>query len=413
MICSEKNISGRVCRPRSFRVVFLIGFLLYGLTVTAQETGRDVSVGTSEGLRQKTSSLLEGKQDTVIFRFAPKRRMFWADYKGNADAINSLTRSIRQHKLSIESGDVKVRVLGFCSSYVSFKENLAAAKNRSNQVKSYFIVHEGLKEDHFRTTNSTQRWRGMTDVIAVTYMFSNAKADTAPDILPERDVVPSDSLSGSEKSENRPKSEVPEPVTEPEVVLQPEPEPAQPVVSEPQTTRPKTAKPVQPDAPRYRWAVKTNVAYLAATVANLGVEYSFGEHYSVDLPILYSPYTVSRSYRLRFLAVQPEFRYWLGSPMKGHFFGAHLNIGAFNISVDKENRYQSPDGFYGVGLSYGYALPFARHWGAEFTVGAGYVHTKYDTYYNIPNGARYEKGTPYNYWGLTKVGINLVYWFGK
>lgn len=397
MICSEKSISGRGCRPRSLRVFFLLGFLLYGLTVTAQETGRDVSVGTREGLRQKTSSLSDGKQDTVIFRFAPKRRMFWADYKGNAAAIDSLTRSIRQHKLSIESGGVKVRVLGFCSSYGSFKENLAAAKNRSNQVKSYFIVHEGLKEDHFRTTNSTQRWRGMTDVIAVAYVSENAQADTMPDILSERGIVPSDSLSGNEKSENQP---------EPEVVLQPEP--AQPVVTEPQAV-----KPVRPDAPRYRWAVKTNVAYLAATVANLGVEYSFGKHYSVDLPIIYSPYTVARSYRLRFLAVQPEFRYWLGSPMEGHFFGAHLNIGAFNISVDKKNRYQSPDGFYGVGLSYGYALPFGRHWGAEFTIGAGYVHTKYDTYYSIPNGARYEKGTPYNYWGLTKVGINLVYLFGK
>ena len=99
--------------------------------------------------------------------------------------------------------------------------------------------------------------------------------------------------------------------------------------------------------------------------------------------------------------------------MKGHFLGAHLNIGAFNIAVNDKNRYQSPDGFYGAGLSYGYVLPFARHWAAEFTIGAGYVHTKYDTYYNIPNGTRFEKGIAYNYWGLTKVGIGLVYRFGK
>ena len=35
-------------------------------------------------------------------------------------------------------------------------------------------------------------------------------------------------------------------------------------------------------------------------------------------------------------------------------------------------------------------------------------HTKYDTYYNIPNGARFEKGRAYNYWGLTKVGIRYI-----
>ena len=45
--------------------------------------------------------------DTAVFRFAPEKRMFWADYKGNAIAIDSLARSIRQHKLSIESGDMK------------------------------------------------------------------------------------------------------------------------------------------------------------------------------------------------------------------------------------------------------------------------------------------------------------------
>ena len=401
MTCFDESISVRGRCSRSLRAVFLLGFLLYGLTVTAQETDRDVSVGTSESLRQKTNSLSEGKQDTVIFRFAPKRRMFWADYKGNAAAIKSLTRSIRQHKFSIESGDMKVRVLGFCSSYDSFKENLAAAKNRSNQVKSYFIVHEGLKEDHFRTTNSTQRWRGMTDVIAVACMSPNAKADTTPDILPQRDVVPSDSLSGNKKSESRPESETPESSAEPDT---------------PDTETPAEALEgmlSDPVRPSYRWAVKTNVAYLAATVANIGIEYGFGKHCSVDLPIIYSPYTVARDYRLCFLAVQPEFRYWLKKPMEGHFFGVHLHIGAFNIAVDDRNRYQSPDGFYGAGLSYGYVLPFARHWAAEFTVGAGYVHTKYDTYYNIPNGARFEKGRSYNYWGLTKVGINLVYRFGK
>ena len=85
----------------------------------------------------------------------------------------------------------------------------------------------------------------------------------------------------------------------------------------------------------YRWAVKTNVAYLAATVANLGVEYSFGDRYSVDLPVIYSPYTVARDYRLCFLAVQPEFRYWLKKPMEGHFFGVHLPVSYTQLDVYK------------------------------------------------------------------------------
>lgn len=89
------------------------------------------------------------QNDTVLFRFVPGKRMFWADYRGNRQSIERLQTFIREHKDAIFSGSEKVRILGFCSSYGSVKENLAVAKNRSNQVKSYYIVHEGLKEEHF------------------------------------------------------------------------------------------------------------------------------------------------------------------------------------------------------------------------------------------------------------------------
>lgn len=353
--------------------------------------------------------------------------MFWADYKGNKEAIEGMSQLIQTNRSGIESGDIKVRVLGFCSSYGSVKENLAVAKNRSNQVKSYFIVHEGLKEEHFRTTNSTRRWRGLKDVIAVAYLFDvdhsgrlvtpDRQSDTA---LPVEPVVEEESSAPAKESDSTTESMTPSivPATEATPNIEEGASASDPLATS-ETPLDKQVEPVEPipsvqdEEPSYRWAVKTNVAYLAATVANLGIEYSFGEHYSIDLPVIYSPYTVSRDFRLRFLAVQPEFRYWLRKPLQGHFFGVHLNMGAFNVAVNSNTRYQSPDGFYGVGISYGYVLPIARHWAAEFTLGAGYVYTKYDSYYNIPNGALLERGIRYNYWGLTKVGISLSYRFGK
>jgi len=166
--------------------------------------------------------------------------------------------------------------------------------------------------------------------------------------------------------------------------------------------------------PYDRFAIKSNVAYLAAGVANLGAEVAVSDHWSIDLPVVYTPYTWARGYRLRFLYAQPEARYWLDRPLKGHFFGVHANIGVANVSLDNKNRYQTPDGFYGAGISYGFALPIARRWTLEFTVGAGYFYTEYDTYYNIgiPQGMRYEKDRPFNYWGIDKLGINVVYRFG-
>lgn len=163
-----------------------------------------------------------------------------------------------------------------------------------------------------------------------------------------------------------------------------------------------------------KFALKTNAAYLAAGVTNIGVEIAVSRHWSIDLPLVYSPYTLARTYRMRFLYLQPEGRYWLNHPLKGHFFGVHAHAGVANVSFDYDNRYQTPNGFYGAGISYGYSLPIAKRWSLEFTIGAGYFFTKYDTYYNIGTsiGQRYKKGTPLNYWGIDKLGINFVYRFG-
>lgn len=162
-----------------------------------------------------------------------------------------------------------------------------------------------------------------------------------------------------------------------------------------------------------RFAIKTNAAYLAAGVTNIGGEMAVSDRWSIDLPIVYSPYTLARTYRMRFLYIQPEARFWLDRPLLGHFFGVHAHVGIANVSFDR-GRYQTPDGFFGGGISYGYSLPVAKRWSIEFTIGFGYFHTKYDSYYNvsIPEGQRFEKGTPLNYWGIDKLGINIVYRFG-
>ena len=80
----------------------------------------------------------------------------------------------------------------------------------------------------------------------------------------------------------------------------------------------------------------------------------------------------------------------------------------YNISVDKKYRYQDTDGVWGAGIDYGYALEFSKHWGMEFNIGVGYLWTKYQTYYNIENGAPCGIST-HNYLGVTRLGISLIY----
>lgn len=156
--------------------------------------------------------------------------------------------------------------------------------------------------------------------------------------------------------------------------------------------------------------VKTNLAAWAGTIMNVAADVQVGRHWSVELPVLWCPWYISDKHAVKTFTIQPEGRYWLGKPGEGHFFGVHAHVGWFNVKWNRD-RYQDTDRpLLGAGISYGYLLPFTEHWAGEFTLGAGYANMRYDTYYNIGNGARIDTRTK-NYWGITRVGISVVYRF--
>lgn len=195
------------------------------------------------------------------------------------------------------------------------------------------------------------------------------------------------------------------PATEPK-----EAEEATPVTEAPKAQKPSKVTDPSGIAQRYI-AAKTNIAYHAALVNNLAVEVQVSKHLSVELPIIWSSSEFNDKHALRAFAVQPEVRWWMSEAGRGHFFGLHAHVAWFNVKWDN-NRYQDVDRpLLGGGLSYGYLLPLSAHWGAEFTLGAGYANTKYDTYYNIDNGALFSTDDTKHYWGITRVGLSLVYRF--
>lgn len=114
---------------------------------------------------------------------------------------------------------------------------------------------------------------------------------------------------------------------------------------------------------------------------------------------------------MRTVALQPEARWWIGNETgRGHFVGLHAHVAWFNVKWN-DDRYQDTDRpLLGAGISYGYKLPLSRHWGAEFNLGVGYANMKYNTYYNVDNGAQLDTRVRH-YWGITRVGASLVYRF--
>ncbi|MCM1066679.1 MAG: DUF3575 domain-containing protein [Muribaculaceae bacterium] len=168
-------------------------------------------------------------------------------------------------------------------------------------------------------------------------------------------------------------------------------------------------------APRQRFfALKTNLLWDAALCANLGFELELWPHWSLDVPVWYSPYDITRRWRIRLLATQPEVRYWLRDAGAGHYFGVHTTVAGFNVSTGGDYRYQDPNhAAFGLGIGYGFAfhLDKARRWSMEAQIGAGYLSYKWIKYHNTDrNGAEVSHGGG-TYWGLTRAGVTIAYKF--
>lgn len=158
-------------------------------------------------------------------------------------------------------------------------------------------------------------------------------------------------------------------------------------------------------------ALKTNLAYDAVGVLNLAYEVQVHSRMTLDIPVMWSLWDAQRDHALRIAGIQPELRWWIGDETgTGHFFGIHTHVAWYNLKWN-DRRYQDTGRpLLGAGLSYGYKLPLSEHWGVSFAIGLGYVNMKYDTYYNIENGAQIDTRIR-NYWGPTRVDISLVYRF--
>lgn len=170
-----------------------------------------------------------------------------------------------------------------------------------------------------------------------------------------------------------------------------------------------------PAPPRQRFfALKTNLLWDAALCANLGFELELWPRWSLDVPVWYSPYDITRRWRIRLLATQPELRYWPKVAGEGHYFGVHTSVIGFNVSFAGDYRYQDPNyAAFGLGLGYGFAfhLDKDRRWGMEAQIGAGYISYKWIKYHNTGrNGGAVSRGGG-TYWGPTRAGITISYKF--
>lgn len=170
-------------------------------------------------------------------------------------------------------------------------------------------------------------------------------------------------------------------------------------------------------------AVKTNLLYDMTATMNLGAEVRMSSKWTLDVSANWNPWTFSDDKKWKQLSFQPEARYWFCEAFNGHFLGAHLLGGIYNMSnwdtdftflgTDfgklKDHRYEG--WMLGAGIAYGYQWILSKHWSIEAEIGIGYVYSRYDKYRCAGCGRKTEEGKSHHFVGPTKAAVNLIYVF--
>lgn len=350
---------------------------------------------------------------TFVFHYPPCIQMFKADYKSNRQTLQLLKKRLQ----TFSKGKDTLYVNGYSGECENDSRNQRTAFHRCINLKGYLINYYGLRERDFKTVNTPHNHPDLGDIVVISYSslppLKQMEEEVSKSVPAEKEQKTEEITPVVVEKETEPvreEQEIKEEIQQVEQHLTPV---QQEVKSEPE----RTDQPMQTDEsvsaphPSSRYvAVKTNLAAWAGTIMNLAADVQVSEHFSVELPVLWCPWHVSSKHAVKTFTIQPEGRYWLARPGEGHFFGVHAHIGWFNVKWNRDRYQDTSRPLLGAGISYGYLLPLGEHWAGEFTLGAGYANMKYNTYYNIGNGARIDTRTR-NYWGITRVGISVVYRF--
>lgn len=181
-----------------------------------------------------------------------------------------------------------------------------------------------------------------------------------------------------------------------------------------------------PVAPLYGQsiAVKSNLLYDLTTTFNLGGEIRCDDTHTFNLSVNYNPWNFSDNKKMKHFLVQPEYRKWFNEAFAGSFIGLQLHYGLFNFGgmlpwgfgngkmfgIENRqianNRYQG--NLAGFGISYGHQWMISPQWNMEAGIALGYAHLNYKRYGQSTGVPLIEKSNC-NYWGVTQIGISVVY----
>ena len=297
---------------------------------------------------------------------------------------------INSHKEAIQRGDAVVVIHGYCTSFVSDEINRKAAKNRSNQVKSYFITNYWMKEDFYKTRNHITPYKGMNDIVAVVGVEYKVPQKPVREVCPVQPVASATAIYVPEVPEQL--MEIQRPV----------------YAYKGQEVETKSKK-------RFNipLSLKSNLLYDALLMPSLEVEYHFSDTWSASIEGSMAWWHKDSKHRYYQLAtILPEGRYWFKPQgnRRGHYVGLMAGGGWYDLE-NGNTGYRGEGGM--VGVSYGYMFPVGKYFAFEAGIGLGYAHLKYEEYLPLDGHYVYQQTDRTHYFGPLKLKFAFVWNIGR
>ena len=160
----------------------------------------------------------------------------------------------------------------------------------------------------------------------------------------------------------------------------------------------------------------SNALYWLALVPNVGVELQTNSGLAFQLDYMGAWWnSSSHNHYYSCYGFQTDLRYYLGdTPQNTPFVGHHVGVYGQLMTYDFEfggKGYQCANLFktWGVGVAYGYVLPLTSRLSADFTIGIGYLSSRYTAYEPTPSWFRATSYGSWTYFGPTRLEATLVY----
>ena len=320
--------------------------------------------------------------------------MFYSPFAGNDKSIAEAAKLIEQHRDLIREGKAWIVIRGFCGSYSSRTENLRAAKNRSNQVKSYFITNYWMKEKYYKTRNHVDTYRGNKEIVAVVGI------EYLPGYEPKQEKAPQAELPEFEpltRETGIPVAGLPSDMMPERMASLPEPEVIP--VQETEASRPFHLPLI----------FKSNLIYDAMLAPSLEIEYVIDDHWSAAVETSIAWWHNShKHWYYQIATLIPEVRYRINARKPGHYHTVGLFGGAGWYDLEyKKTGYKGE--LWMAGASYSYTIPINRLLGLEFGAGLGFMSAKHEEYLPIDGHYVYQQTSRTSFFGPLRLKCALLF----